>query len=246
MAFDLSSLVWLLVGVLLGLAISYATGSIWSGERQRSRRRGRYRWSQSTADPPDFGSVGWKRPGRLWTGARRPDNFDALDIGSYAGPPPQQRADAPSAAPHSIPRPTISPVPYVPAVNDQSLALRLYASDVDEFRRRFRPQVVEPDRTRIDLDADDIVVREQGDGPYWLITVAEDVGLIFPRPNRAFGRGMMQYAAAPILFEIRGFREGFRYRRTIVHAPVRMIAEGEGWRRHTKGILEVLDEEPDE
>lgn len=161
------------------------------------------------------------------------------------------RLDRPGAVRWTPPAEDLTPVVSAaitpPAIEDEpSLALRLYAEDTEGFRERFRPVVVEPDIERSEREPHDLLLRQQTDGPYWLVSVSGGIGLVFPRPKRAFGRGMMHYGAARELFEIRGFQDGVRYRRTAVHAPARVIAEGDIWRRHTRGVIEVNDGEPDE
>ncbi len=241
MAFDGSGLLLFLFGVLVGFLIAFAI-DWWRRRRRRSQSRG----AQPDFDQPFYGGYnsGWGSANQPRT-PREGNNLDWIDFG----------LDRDRHGTIQVTRqPSVEPIarPIVPAreaalpIDDQSLAVRLYGSDVEEFRHLFRPQVVEPDRRRLDSDPDDVLVHEQSDGSYWLITLPDRVGLVFPRPNRAFGRGMMQYAAAPFLFDIQGFQDGFRYRRSIVHAPVRMSAEGDGWRRHTRGVLQVLDGEPDE
>jgi hypothetical protein len=137
--------------------------------------------------------------------------------------------------------------PVEPAFLDEpALALHLYRSDVEEFRRRFPPKIVAPQRARLEENPDDVSVIETSDGSYWLISISDTVALLFPRPNRTFGRGMIQYAAAYEFFELKGFNPGYRYHRTTVVAPARMIAEVDGWHRHTKGVLQLHESEPDE
>ena len=240
MAFDGSGLLLFLFGVLVGLLIAPAVRRWW----RRLRRWLSFR-AESDFDQPFHGGhhAGWGSDNRPRT--PEANNIAWLDFGLDRNRPGTIPVSSqPSVEP--VARPIAPTGEAGPPTDTQTLAVRLYGADVEEFRRRFRPQVVEPDRQRLDSDPDDVLVHEQSDGSYWLISLQDRVGLVFPRPNRAFGRGMMQYAAAPFLFDIQGFQEGFRYRRSIVHAPVRMSPEGDGWRRHTRGVLEVLDGEPDE
>lgn len=164
------------------------------------------------------------------------DRFDRPRSSAAPVPPgPTNRPVEPESSPTSI-----------LAEDEQSLAIRLYSEDLEAFRERCRPLVVEPDRERLEQDSNELVLRHKSDGPYWLVGLPSGIGLVFPRAKRSFGRGMMHYGAAPALFEIHGFQDGVRYRRTIVRAPARVVAEGDIWRRHTKGVLDVTDGEPDE
>lgn len=243
MGFDGSGLIPFLFGVFVGLLIAFGI-SRW---KQHRRRRLRSQAGWSDIDQPLYRGyeTNWGNQVEPPQTPRDNANIDWLDFG----------LDGKNARTISVPRehsvdaltqPSTSVREKHLPIDAQTLAVQLFGSDIEEFRRRFRPQVVEPDRQRLDEDPNDVLVHEQSDGSYWLISLPDRVGLVFPRPNRAFGRGMMQYAAAPFLFEIQGFQEGFRYRRSIVRAPVRMSPEGDGWRRHTRGVLQVLDGEPDE